>query len=165
MKTTLFLMAAITLLAGHALADEHESGEHRSPRLQPSKLNTTWQQECASCHIAYAPGLLPAESWRKVMAGLDKHFGSDASLTPQENQAITTFLVNNASMPPSTRARSAATPLRISETAWFQRQHDSHEIRPEVWKRASIKSPANCAACHPGAAKGDFEEDRIRIPR
>jgi hypothetical protein len=112
---------------------------------------------------------LPAESWRKVMAGLDKHFGSDASLTPQENQAITTFLVNNASMrtsmPTSTRARSAATPLRISETAWFLRKHDSHEIRPEVWKRASVKSPANCAACHPGAAKGDFEEDRIRIPR
>jgi len=55
--------------------------------------------------------------------------------------------------------------LRITETAWFQRKHDSHEIRPEIWKRASVKSPANCGACHPGAGKSDFGEDRVRIPR
>jgi len=55
--------------------------------------------------------------------------------------------------------------LRITETAWLQRKHDSHEIGSEIWKRASVKSPANCAACHPGAGKGDFEKDRIRIPR
>ncbi len=71
------------------------------------------------------------------------------------------FLVNNA----SNRWRAPTAPLRITETAWFQRKHDSHEIRPEIWKRAAVKSPANCAACHPGAGKGDFEEDRIRIPR
>ena len=29
---------------------------------------------------------------------------------------------------------------------------------------ASVKSPANCGACHGGADKGDFDEDRVRIP-
>ncbi|OYY95276.1 MAG: cytochrome C [Hydrogenophilales bacterium 28-61-23] len=164
MKTTIFLIAAVSILAGAALADDHVGqygGESRAKPLPTSKPNATWRQECGSCHIAYAPGLLPAESWRKVMAGLDKHFGSDASLTAQENRAITEFLVDNA----ATRWRTPGAPLRITETAWFKRQHDGHEIRPEVWKRASVKSPANCAACHPGADKGDFEEDRIRIPR
>jgi hypothetical protein len=164
MKTTIFLFLAFALLTGSALADDHSSkygGENRGKPVQPSRLNAQWQAECGSCHIAYSPGLLPAESWRKVMSGLDKHFGSDASLTQQESGAITDFLVNNA----SNRWRAPTAPIRITETAWFQSKHDRHEIRPEVWKRASVKSPANCAACHPGAAKGDFEEDRIRIPR
>jgi cytochrome c551/c552 len=168
MKTTISLLAAasatLAILSGTALAEGHGEkygGENRGKPVQPSRLNAQWQQECGSCHIAYAPSLLPAESWRKVMAGLDKHFGSDASLTPQESRAITDFLVGNASM----RWRPPTSPIRITETAWFQRKHDSHEIRPDIWKRAAIKSPANCAACHPGAEKGDFEEDRIRIPR
>ncbi len=163
MKISLFLLAALTALAGIALAGEHGDkygGENRGKPVLPSRPNALWQQECGSCHIAYAPGLLPAASWRKVMAGLDKHFGSDASLTANESRAITAFLVDNA----SNRWRAPTAPLRISETIWFQSKHASHEIRPEVWQRASVKSPANCAACHPGAVQGDFEEDRIRIP-
>jgi len=72
-------------------------GENRGKPLQPAQINAKFQQECAPCHIAYSPGLLPAESWRKVMSGLDKHFGSDASLDEQDNKEITAFLVNNAS--------------------------------------------------------------------
>ncbi len=164
MKTPIILTLAFALLSSAAWADDHGNkygGENRGKPVLPSQPNALWQQECGSCHVAYAPGLLPAASWRKVMSGLDKHFGSDASLTPKENSAISEFLVANA----SNRWRAPTTPLRITETAWFQSKHDSHEIRSDVWKRASIKSPANCAACHPGAAKGDFEEDRIRIPR
>lgn len=164
MKTAISLIAAISILSGSALAEgrgDKHGGENRGKPVQPSRTNAQWLQECGSCHLAFSPGLLPAESWRKVMAGLNKHFGSDASLTAQENSVITDFLVNNA----SNRWRAPTAPLRITETAWFQRKHDSHEIRPEIWKRAAVKSPANCAACHPGAGKGDFEEDRIRIPR
>ncbi len=136
-------------------------GEDRGRPVQPSQVNAKFQQECSACHIAYSPGLLPAESWRKVMAGLDKHFGTDASLTDQENKEITAFLVNHA----SNRWSASTAPLRITETAWFKRKHDGHEVSPEVWKRPSVKSPANCAACHPQADRGDFEEDNIRIPK
>lgn len=136
-------------------------GENRGRSLQPAQTNAKFQQECSTCHIAYAPGLLPAESWRKVMAGLDKHFGSDASLDEQDSKEITIFLVNNA----SNRWSAPTAPLRISETAWFKRKHDDHEINPRVWKNPQVKSPANCAACHPRAERGDFNEHDIRIPR
>jgi cytochrome c553 len=143
-----------------ALADSDQyGGENRGKAVLPSQSNSKWKQECGSCHLAFAPGLLPAESWRKLMGGLDKHFGTDASLTAQESREITAYLVKNA----SNRWRAPSAPLRITETSWFQRKHD--ELAPAVWKRAAIKSPANCAACHPGADKGDFEEDRVRIPR
>ena len=136
-------------------------GENRGSSLQLSKANTKWKQECSNCHIAYAPGLLPAESWRKVMAGLDKHFGSDATLDAQDAKEITAYLVDNA----SNRWRAPSAPLRITESAWFKSKHSSDEIPPAVWKNPKVKSPANCQACHSGAEKGDFSEDNVRIPK
>jgi len=136
-------------------------GEDRGKPVQPAQINAIWKQECSNCHIAYSPGLLPAESWRKVMAGLDKHFGSDASLTDQENKEITSFLVKNA----SNRWSAPTAPLQITESAWFKSKHDSHEIAPSVWKNPKVKSPANCQACHIGAENGDFSERNIKIPR
>ncbi|MBU1665245.1 MAG: diheme cytochrome c [Gammaproteobacteria bacterium] len=167
MKTLFSLMLILAFGATAALADSDRygdkrdkySGENRGKPVLPSQSNKIWKQECGSCHMAFAPGLLPAESWRKMMGGLDKHFGTDASLTTGENREITDFLVNNA----SNRWRAPSAPLRITETLWFQRKHD--ELAAAVWKRASIKSPANCVACHSDADRGDFEEHRVRIPR
>ena len=160
MKTLFSLILALALGSTAALADSDKyGGENRGKPVLPSPSNSKWKQECGSCHMAFPPGLLPAESWRKMMGGLGKHFGTDASLTAQENREITAYLVKNA----SNRWRAPSAPLRITETAWFKRKHD--ELAPAVWKRAAIKSPANCVACHAGAEKGDFEEDRVRIPR
>ncbi len=137
-----------------AIADES-----RAPYV-PTQINAKWQQECTSCHIGYAPSLLPAESWRRVMAGLDKHFGADASTTPADTQEITAYLVKFG----SNRWSGAATPLRITETVGFKRQHGGGEIPAGVWTRASVKSASNCQACHAGADKGDFNEDTVKIP-
>ena len=63
---------------------------------RPVATNPTWQAECSTCHVAYPPRLLPRESWRAVMSGLDKHFGSDASLDPATAREIGTFLDQNA---------------------------------------------------------------------
>lgn len=136
-------------------------GENRGKPLQPAQTNAKFQQECSGCHIAYAPGLLPAESWRKVMSGLGDHFGVDASLDANDNQEITAFLVNNA----SNRWRAQTAPLKISEAGWFRHKHDAHEIDPAVWKNPKVNSPANCAACHLKAEQGDFSERGIRVPR
>ncbi|HEU0188775.1 MAG TPA: diheme cytochrome c [Gallionella sp.] len=136
-------------------------GENRGKPFQPAQTNAKFQKECSDCHIAYPPGLMSAESWRKVMAGLGKHFGTDASLSAQDNKEITDFLVNNA----SNRWSAPTAPLRISEAAWFKREHNSSEINPGVWKNPKVKSPANCAACHPQAERGDFNEHSIRMPK
>jgi len=160
MKTLFGLALALTLIP-LAAADGKYGGENRGRPLQPAQVNAKWQQECASCHIAYAPGLLPAASWRKIMSGLDKHFGDDATLSAQENQEISAFLVNNA----SNRWSANTAPLRITESQWFKAKHNSREIAPETWKRPSVKSPANCQACHVDAARADFNEHRIKIPK
>ena len=145
---------------GERSSSKH-GGENRGKPMPVAQMNAKFRQECSDCHIPYAPGLLPAESWRKIMSGLDKHFGSDASLPVQDNQEITAFLVSHA----SNRWSAPTAPLRISESAWFKRKHDDHEINPAIWKNPQVKSPANCAACHPRADRGDFNEHDIRMPK
>ena len=162
-RTSSFLFALLTLvsLGAHADGGNKYNGENRGKPVMPAQVNAKWQQECASCHMAFPPGLLPAASWRKMMSGLDKHFGVDASLTPAETTEITNFLVKNE----SNRWSANTAPLRITESAWFKAKHNEREVAPAVWKRASIKSPSNCAACHAGADKGNFDEHSIKIPK
>ena len=154
-----FSLALLTLASFTAQAKY--DGEDRGKPVMPSTVNAKFVQECAGCHMAFPPGLLPAASWTKMMAGLDKHFDVDASVTPAEATEITNFLVKNA----SNRWTATTAPLRITDSVWFKTKHSSREIAPAVWKRASIKSASNCMACHTGAEKGDFNEHNIKIPK
>jgi hypothetical protein len=135
--------------------------DHALQRIVPPPK---YQQECAVCHIAYPPGLLPAASWQSLMGKLQHHFGSDASLDPASTKELATWLQLNAGT--SKRVRRDPTPPpedRITRAAWFKRKHD--EVSSATWRLASVKSAANCSACHPQADQGDFNEHRIRIPR
>ena len=148
---TYFLLSLLALLAIPASA---------ARMAMPADTPKSYEAECASCHMAYPPGLLTQKNWQNIMSGLDKHFGTDASLDAKTESEITQWLLKNA----ATKQKYAAFAQenRITKTAWFIRKHD--EVRAEVWKRAGVKSPANCAACHTDAAKGIFNEDNIRIP-
>ena len=127
--------------------------------------NAAFEEECASCHMAYPPQMLDANSWRAVMNGLSKHFGSDASIDEKRRIAITDFLVAHSGgrKTGDTRDAQGKPLLRITETARFDKKH--REIAAATWQRASIKSPANCTACHAQAAAGDYNERSIRIPK
>jgi hypothetical protein len=137
----------------------------------PAVDNAKWRSECASCHVLYHPALLPERSWRKMMGGLERHFGDNAKLDAATQKEITEFLATNAADRSSSRraqkiAKSipaAQTPLRASETDYFTHKHN--EIRSEVWQRKAVGSKANCVACHADAAKGDFDEHKVRIPK
>jgi diheme cytochrome c len=124
----------------------------------PVGAEERWTSECGSCHLAYPPRLLAAPAWRRIMSGLDKHFGTDASMDAKTAAEIATYLERSAGT-----GRRASDTLRITEGAWFQRKHD--EVRDAIWKRPAVKSPANCGACHTDADRGEFRERNIRIPR
>jgi len=152
--------------SGEARGDS-DGGSHTLPQL----THKNWQQECASCHIAYAPSFLPKASWRRVMGGLDQHFGENASLDPATQADILRFLEANAADSGTSRMGSRVmqgmgakdAPVRITETRWFVRKHD--EVPRATWSRKSVGSAANCAACHRQAERGVFDEDAVRIPK
>ncbi len=147
-------LCVLTLAGGAAMAD---SGGARVPLLPK------YAQECSACHVAYPAGFLPAASWQRVMAGLGKHYGTDASLDEASVREISGWLKANA----GTYKRVSEEPPqdRITKSAWFLRKHREGEVPADVWKRASVGSPANCMACHTNADKGSFSEREIRIPK
>ena len=149
-RTVIVAASALGVLAGAVASGAGARG------FVPT--NSTWRAECGACHVAYPPRLLPARSWRAIMGGLDKHFGTDASLDPAAAAEIAAFLERHAG-----RDGGATTSLRITDTPWFQRKH--RKISDTVWARPAIKSRANCSACHAGADHGDYDDDTVRIPR
>ena len=150
-------LAAIAMtgltLAGAAKAD--------SDRAMPRVMLPAYQAECASCHTAYPPSMLPAASWKRIMSGLEKHYGTDASLDDATVRQISVWLQANA----GTYRRVYEEPPqdRITRSAWFERKHRGVDD-PAVWKLHSVKSPANCAACHTAADQGSFDDDNLRYP-
>jgi mono/diheme cytochrome c family protein len=129
-------------------------------RAMPAVVPPVYTAECASCHTGYPPGMLPARSWQRIMSGLDQHYGTDASLDAATVQQISGWLQTNA----GTYKRVAEEPPedRITRSAWFLRKHD--EIAPPVWKLPSVKSAANCAACHTGTDQGRYSDDHLKFP-
>ena len=148
-------LAVIAILAG--LSAAHAEGR----RVAAVPALPQYQQECAACHIAYPPGLLPAASWQRVMNNLPHHYGTDASVDAATLKELSAWLAAHAGT--GSRVGVAPPEDRITRSAWFVRQHD--EVPAAAWKRASVKSASNCAACHAQADQGDFDEDRVRIPR
>jgi hypothetical protein len=146
---TLLAAALLGLAALPATADK--------PRLPP---NPTYKAECGSCHVPYPPKLLPAQSWRDLMARLDRHFGSDASLDAKTSEEISRYLAANAER----RDAPPGAEPRITETRWFHKEHDQ-EVPATMWKSAAVKGPANCAACHTRADDGEYSERTLRLPK
>ena len=125
----------------------------------PANAPAGYQAECGSCHMAYQPALLSANDWRRTMAGLKDHFGTDATVDGLAGQEIANFLERNAGN--AGKLGSAGEPPRISQTARFVRKH--RDIPAKYWKDPRIKSAANCEACHRGAAEGNYSEHDILI--
>jgi len=121
---------------------------------------TVFEKECGGCHLAYPPALLPSASWRGLMGGLDRHFGQNAELDEPQRARLEGWLVERAGQ---ARPGSGGAPRRITELAWFRDEH--REVPRGAAARPSVRSMANCGACHQDAARWDFDGDRVRIPR
>jgi len=176
------LLMSITMIPAHADDDDDDSGRSMSSTKYTAQagdtdaqnrrggksignsldINAKLKDECGSCHMVYPPRFLSAQSWRAVMAGLDKHFGSDASVDAAAAAEIGDFLVQNASTKKRTSASGIEPALRITETRWFQSEHRKMDSK---WKDPRVKSSANCAACHTRAESGSFKERDIKVPK
>ena len=152
-KTAAFALL-FTLLASSFAPAQADSKGPTVPLLPKYK------QECAACHLAYPVGMLPAASWTHMMGSLDKHFGTDASLDEASVREIGSWL--NANAGTYKRVKEAPPQDRITQSAWFIRKHRA--LDAPVWQLASVKSAANCAACHTQADQGNFNDSSLKFP-
>lgn len=147
----LSLLAAALVLTTAARAD-------RLP--VPADAPASFKAECGGCHLPFPPALLTAPDWKRVMGGLDKHYGDNASLDDKTRRELEDFLVRNAAG--SGRMGGAGDPPRLTRTDWFQREH--RKVPASVWRDARVKSAANCSACHSRAEQGSYRGREIALP-
>lgn len=175
-------LTALALLADDG-RDDHERGdraEHHGEREDrehgqevedgvPAVDNSLYAETCGACHFAYQPALMPADSWRRLIAGSEDHFGVPLGLVAQDADELETYLVSAAAEnAPGELARDIARHteggdvLRVSEVPAIVSEH--HDIPAAVFARESVGGRANCPACHVRAEQGDYDDDGVRIP-
>ena len=163
MKYLIFL----TIFLNSLFAESYSSG-----RTDVAPVNNQlYIKECGSCHFPYQPGLLPANSWKKMMVNLDKHFETDATLAPEDFVTLSKYLNDNSAeknmqYKRSNRIVSSLLPGQvadsISTTPYMIKKHK--DIRKDLITQPDVKGLFNCMACHTTADKGIYSERAINIP-
>ncbi len=145
--------------------DRHRAASAQQPM---SPAQQAYVEECGSCHMAYPAGLLPPQSWDKVMKGLEDHFGENAELDAQTTDSLTRYLVQ-ASAPREGLYRrmfrnlDREAPLRITELPYFRHEHNEIPSR-FIEGNDKVGSLSQCDSCHRDAQRGRFDEDNVVIP-
>jgi hypothetical protein len=144
--------------------DDHDRDDYLKP-----VTNQIYREACGECHLAYQPELMPSGSWQKILDQLDDHFGEELEVDPDTIKTISEYLkTNSAEKSLSKRSKKIMrslgnqVPMRITDIPCIRREH--HELDPELFKRKSIGSLANCTACHINADKGIYDDDDVKIP-
>jgi len=133
---------------------------HADEADRPAVSSPLYRDECGTCHVAFAPRLLPAQSWQRVMGQLSNHYAVDASIDAARARELLAWLQAHA----ADGHRAAVPPHdRITESAWFLSEHK--EVPAAVWQRPAVRKPSNCGACHTRADEGSFRERDIVIPK
>lgn len=122
------------------------------------------KEECGGCHLAFAPSMLPASSWKRLMADLKNHFGDDASVDAATAAKITDYLLANAADAAGQRysskllrgVSSVNAPLRITELPKWVSEH--RKVPAWEWQHKDVRTKTNCAGCHVDAANGYYDQ-------
>ncbi len=169
----LFLIALGFTGLGAALLlplEFHDELTQQALTQSPPPGHELYQEECAACHVGFHPSLLPKRSWEALFAGLEDHFGEDASLDEETTQELLAYATAHSAEQHKSEASfrildsipANETPFRITETPYWKEKHS--EVDPAVFERQSVMSQVNCSACHQYAEYGSFEDAHIKIP-
>lgn len=180
-RLLLAVLVAAGLVAGLAWADDddrerkryryRDGRQYQKHQVAPAD-NPLYKDNCGACHFAFQPALLPAGSWRKILAQLDDHFGEQLDISDPDQKALARYLEANAAERSGTRlagkilgSLGGRAPLRVTEVPYMRHKHEDEDIPPGAFQRKSVGSRSNCIACHPTADQGIYYEDYVRIPR
>lgn len=162
-KSLILLTCAFALLANAKNFGGYSKG------FQPAN-NPLYLKECASCHFAYQPALLPKTSWQAMMKNLENHYGVDASLDEEDAQKILEYL--NANALENSNSKKARKIIRsinptiiypsITQIPYFEKKH--RKIPQHLINQKEVKSLSRCIACHKEADKGIYDDKTVNIP-
>jgi hypothetical protein len=148
--------------------ERHRDGRQGTSYMKPV-TNPTYKDSCGACHFAYQPELLPSASWKRILEGLDDHFGQSFNLDEVTKNDISSYLGLNSSEHSKSKVAvkfmkslRSQVPMRITEIPYIKDKH--HRIPADTLIRDSIGSVSNCVACHRKAEEGIYDDDYVAIP-
>ncbi|MGD1903744.1 MAG: diheme cytochrome C [Geitlerinemataceae cyanobacterium] len=107
---------------------------------------TLYLGNCAGCHIAIPPALLPTETWRDNLLDED-HYGAIVPVLPSPQIEILWDYLQFFSRPNPSQNETQA--FRLDSSTFFTAMHPGMAIERPV-------RLDGCASCHPGANDFDF---------
>lgn len=165
------ILLVITALFASLFAKDYY-GEGRGLKIDVKPVdNELYKKECASCHFGYQPGLLPRKSWEHIMATLDKHYGTDASISDKKQKEILDYVLANASETATNykRSRKLTASLEpgvlytsITQIPYHKKKH--RDLKEWMFTQKEVRTAANCSACHKKADLGNFGKRNVDIP-
>lgn len=125
-----------------------------------------WDEACGECHLAFHPSLLPAASWREMLAAED-HFGEFLGLDPATTAELGAFAEANA----ADHGRTETAVRMVAEGFAGQRVTESRtwgdihaELPAAVFEREEVGGEVRCVACHDDAEAGTFDGRAADVP-
>jgi hypothetical protein len=103
-------------------------------------------ENCATCHIAIPPEVLPSESWRRLLLEPEQHYGKQLEPILGPSRLILWEYLKAFSRPLIEKEKI---PFGVSESRFFKALHPRVKLPKPV-------RPASCVTCHPGVAQFNF---------
>lgn len=140
--TTFVLSALLSMGLAHAIDSPYGMVDPVDVRYESGY--TVYIEQCATCHVALPPAVLPVESWQTIV--LDPaHYGVSLGLTQFDQQLILNYL-----QPYSRRNTGrGALPYRLGDSDYFQALHPQVEL-------PTLLNLRSCASCHFNADAQDY---------
>lgn len=151
---SLTLGLALSLLLGITAASSAERSpastrygmvDPTAPQLEASYR--TYINECATCHVALPPAVLPTQTWQTLVVD-PAHYGLTLTdITAFEKQLIINYLQAYSRPHPS----DSLLPFRLKDSEYF------YALHPQV----TLPQPLNlrtCTSCHLSAATQNYRD-------
>ncbi|MEB3179677.1 MAG: cytochrome C [Nostocaceae cyanobacterium] len=102
-------------------------------------------QNCASCHIALPPAVLPTEIWRDILRDT-QHYGVQLKSVIDPPRVLIWNYLKTFSR---TLAAGEDKPFRVNNSRYFKALHPKVQLPRPV-------EIGSCVSCHPGANEYNF---------
>jgi len=103
-------------------------------------------ENCASCHVALPPEVLPTETWRRLLLEPEQHYGQKLQPMIGPSLLVMWDYLRTFSRP---QVAKEATPYRVSESPYFKALHPRVDLPQPV-------NPGSCVTCHPGVTQYNY---------
>ena len=102
-------------------------------------------ENCASCHIALPPAVLPTQSWQRILQD-SQHYGVQIKPLVDPPRLLVWNYIKISSRPLN---KEEETPYRVEESRYFKAMHPKVKLPRPV-------GVSSCVSCHPSASEYNF---------